>query len=159
MTFGQVLRWLGVVLYLALTAFIIFFGVLYTTVDGSLWSAPVIKDHMLWFHAAAVPEAARPAILPLYTGLMKLVGTFALGLALFMGWAALGPVRAGSKPAAVVLAIALAIPVVGAAYVAERLRAETGAPTGWGIMGILLAVNVVALLACLFGHPPRQSEG
>lgn len=139
------LRAIGVVLFLGLAAFLLWFGWVYATVE-----------QMLWFHAAAVPEAAREAVAPLYFGLMRLVGSLALGLAVVCVWAALGPVRAGSRAGAAALALALSVPFLGAAVVAERLAAQTGAPTSWHIMGVLLAVDALALLACLLGRGARR---
>lgn len=49
------------------------------------------------------------------------------------------------------LALAIAIPVVMAAIVAERLAAATGAPTSWHIMGIFAAIDAAAYSAHLAG--------
>lgn len=136
------LRWVSVALFLGLAAFLAWFGIVYATVDK-----------MLWFHAAAVPEAIRPAVGPLYFALMKLIGTACFGLAVLGGAFTLGPVRRGARLAAIWLALAYAIPFAGAAWVAERLAAQTGAPVSWHIMGVLLTVDALALLAGVFAKP------
>ena len=136
------LRTGGLVLFLGLAAFLAWFGFVYATVDK-----------MLWFHAAAEPEAVRPAIAPLYFALMRLIGAASLGLAVLGVVFTLGPVRRGSRTAALWLAVSYAVPLAGAAWVAERLAAETGAPVSWHIMGVLLAVDALALLASVVAKP------
>lgn len=138
---NAIMRWVGLALYLGLALFLLWFGFVYATVEK-----------MLWFHAAAVPEAAREAVGPLYFGLMRLVGTFSIGLSLATLLITLGPIRSGSRIASFGLAIVLAIPFLGAAIVAERLAAQTGSPTSWHIMGILMLVDALALGACVIGH-------
>jgi len=129
----QALRILAVVLFLILSALLLAFGLLYASVS-----------EMLFFHAAAVPEAAREAVRPIYFALMKLVGGASIGLALLGAWVTLGPLRAGARFAGTVLALTYALPVAMAGYVAEQLRIETGAPTSWNLMLVLLAVIALA---------------
>lgn len=132
------IRLAGVVLFAALSVFFLVFGALYASVTD-----------LLWFHAAAVPETARDSIRPLYFALMDLIGAASAGLGLLGFYAAIGPVRRGRPFAAAALAAAFALPLIGAAVVAERLAAATGAPTSWHIMGILLALTGAALACSL----------
>lgn len=130
----SVIRIAGLALFAALSLFFIAFGALYASVAD-----------MLWFHAAAVPESARPEVLPLYLALMDLIGSASIGLGVLGLYAVFGPLRQGRTGAAFALSIAFAIPLVGAAMVAERLAAMTGSPTSWHIMGVLLALTACAL--------------
>jgi hypothetical protein len=118
-----------------LGAFLLWFGWFYATVDD-----------MLWFHAAAVPEAARGDVRPLYFALMNLIGGSAASLGLLGVTATIGLLRRGDVKAAVALAVAYAIPFVMAGFTAEELAAATGAPTSWHIMGALTAATAVALI-------------
>ena len=135
----------SVFLFAALAVFMIGFGALYASVNS-----------LLWFHAAAVPEPALDAIRPLYFALMKLIGAASAGLGLLALYAALGPLRRGAPLAALMIAAALALPVVMAAYVAETLARETGAPTSWHIMGVLLAINALAFIAHSLSGSERE---
>lgn len=141
----KVFRLGGVALFVALSGFMIAFGALYSSVHD-----------LLWFHAAAVPKEALEAVRPLYFALMKLIGGASGSLGALGAFLALSAIRKGDKASAVALALAFAIPVAMAAYVAETLAAKTGAPTSWHIMGALLAVDVAALLGILLGG--RKSE-
>ncbi len=125
----------GLALFAALSLFFIAFGALYASVTD-----------MLWFHAAAVPEAARAEILPLYLALMDLIGSASIALGALGLYTVFGPLRRGGVGAAYALATAFAIPLIGAAMVAERLAALTGSPTSWHIMGGLLALTIGALI-------------
>lgn len=127
------LRWISLALFGLVTLFLIAFGVLYASVTS-----------MLWFHAAAVPEAVREDVRPLYFALMKLIGGASVALGVLGAWAVTGPLRRNAPNAAAILAIAYSIPLLTAAYVAETLAARTGAPTSWHIMGVLLAIIAVA---------------
>jgi hypothetical protein len=129
-------RGISVVLFAALSAFFVVFGILYASV----------RD-VLWFHAAAVPAEALGDIRPLYFALMKLIGGASGALGLLGGYVALVPLRRGVALAAEALAAAYAIPLLTAAYVAETLAARTGAPTSWQIMGFLLAITAIAYFA------------
>jgi hypothetical protein len=131
------------VLFALLGLFLIAFGFLYASVSD-----------MLFFHAAAVPEAARHAVKPLYLALMKLIGGASIGLGLLGLYVTFGPLRAGARGAAAALAVGYAIPVLMAAYVAETLAKLTGAPTSWHIMGVLLAIIGLALLARIVAARP-----
>ncbi len=126
-------RRLSLFLFTALAVFLILFGVLYAGVSG-----------YLPFHAAALPEETRQSGLPLYMALMKLIGgaTATLGaMCIYLTWNLRRPF------AAEVVASAIAVPVLMAAYVAETLADATGAPTSWHIMGGLLAVDALAYAA------------
>jgi hypothetical protein len=130
----SIVRIAGLALFAALGLFFVAFGALYASVTD-----------MLWFHAAAVPEAARPDVLPLYLALMDLIGSASIGLGVLGLYAVFGPLRRGRSGAAYALSIAFSVPLVGAAMVAERLAAMTGSPTSWHIMGGLLAMTAGAL--------------
>lgn len=127
------LGWLSLGLFTLLGLFFIAFGVLYAS-----------TDKMLGFHAAAVPEDLRAQFTPLYLALMKLIGSASVGLGALCLFVTYGPMRKQTPLAMTALGIAIAIPLVMAAYVAETLRAQTGAPTTWHLMGILLAILVTA---------------
>ena len=135
------MRKLAVVLFLLLSLFYLAFGTLYASVHD-----------LLWFHAAAVPEAARESVRPLYFALMKLIGGATIALGLLGGWTASGPVRRGEPNAAAALFIANAAPLAMAAWVAETLAATTGSPTSWHIMGGLFAVDALAFGAAVLSR-------
>jgi len=130
---SRLLSRISLVLFVLLSLFLVAFGALYASVH-----------EMLWFHAAAVPEAIRDEVRPLYLALMKLIGGSSLGLGFLSGYVAMGPMRRGAPWAAAALALCIATPVVMAAYVAETLARLTGSPTSWHIMGILLAIDAIA---------------
>jgi hypothetical protein len=142
------LRWASVALFGVLSAFLIAFGVLYATVHD-----------MLWFHAAAVPEAVRDEVRPLYLALMKLIGGASAALGILGAWIVAGPLRRGADGAAAALAFVYAIPVLTAAYVAETLAAQTGAPTSWHIMGVLLALTAAGYLCDLLSRKALHRDG
>ncbi len=142
-----VLTWTSIALFALLGLFLIAFGALYAGVND-----------MLFFHAAAVPEAARHDVTPLYLALMKLIGGASIGLGLLGLYVTFGPLRAGARGAAAALAVTFAIPVLMAAYVAETLATITGAPTSWHIMGVLLAVTGLAFGAWVVAAPWRRVE-
>jgi hypothetical protein len=123
------LRWVSLGLFGLVSVFYVAFGALYASVHN-----------MLWFHAAAVPEAIRSEVLPLYLALMKLIGGAAAALGALGLWVVADPLRRSARWASVALAVAFSAPLVMAAYVAETLAARTGSPTSWHIMGILLAI-------------------
>lgn len=132
------LRLTAVVLFAALSLFLIAFGVLYASVTN-----------LLSFHAAAVPDSAIAEIKPLYLALMKLIGGSAAALGLLGLYVTLYPMRKGDILTPIALSLAYAIAFVMAAIVAEKLSDATGAPTSWHIMGALLTVTAVALFASL----------
>lgn len=132
----KILRWISLALFALLSIFLIWFGWVYAT-----------ADNLLWFHAAAVPEAAREEVRPLYFALMTLIGGAAGGLGVLGLFVTLAFLRRGDPYAALGLSIAFAIPFVMAAVTAEKLANATGAPTSWHIMGVLLAMTALALLA------------
>ncbi|MDZ4759523.1 MAG: hypothetical protein SGJ21_00430 [Alphaproteobacteria bacterium] len=128
-------RRFSLVVFGLLSVFLILFGMLYASSGG-----------YLPFHAAALPETARVASLPLYLALMKLIGSASASLGalcLFVSWELRRPDR---RFMGEILAVAIAFPVMMAAYVAETLAAATGAPTSWHIMGGLLAADAAAYL-------------
>lgn len=129
------LRLASVILFGLVSLFLIWFGFTYATV----------KD-MLWFHAAAVPEAVRDEVRPLYLALMTLIGGSAAALGVLGAYVIVGPLRNGAKWAAFALTLVFGLAFVMAAITAEKLSA-TGAPTSWHIMGVLLAVTTAAFLA------------
>lgn len=136
----KIFRIASVTLFVALSCFMIAFGALYTSVHD-----------LLWFHAAAVPKDVLEAVRPLYFALMKLIGGASGSLGALGAYTALTAIRRGDKGAAIALAIAFAIPLVMAAYVAETLAAATGSPTSWHIMGVLLAIDAAALTGIFLG--------
>jgi len=138
---------LGIVLFALLSIFFIAFGVLYASVD-----------ELLWFHAAAIPDAAREAVRPLYFALMDLIGAASVGLGVLGLYVTAGPLRRGGG-AALALAGAFATPLIGAAVVAERLASLTGAPTSWHIMGGLLALTMTALGCSVWGARKSATAG
>lgn len=142
-----ILHWASIVLFLAVSAFLIWFGATYASVTD-----------MLWFHAAAVPEGAHEAVRTLYLALMKLIGGSSIALGALGAYVALGPLRSGAPFAAPALALCFAVPFVTAALVAERLADDTGAPTSWHIMGVLLAVTASALIASLLAGVRRHRD-
>lgn len=131
-----VLRWTSIILFTLLSAFLIWFGWLYASVEQPLW-----------FHDVAVPEHAKEAVRPLYFALMNLIGGSSAALGILGLFVTLTALRQGAKAAGAALAIAFVIPVVMAAITAEELAAATGSPTSWHIMGVLLLVTAVAFLA------------
>lgn len=130
-----ILRWTSLALFALLGAFFIWFGWVYATVED-----------FLWFHAPAVPEAARNAVRPIYFALMNLIGGLSAGLGILGLWVTAALLRRGDPKTALGLAVAYAVPLLMAAVTAEEL-ARTGAPTSWHIMGGLLAVAAFALFA------------
>jgi hypothetical protein len=138
----KLLRWTSVVLFVLLSLFLLWFGWVYATVDN-----------LLWFHAAAVPEAARDEVRPLYFALMNLIGGSSAGLGVLGLWVTAASLRQGDPKAALGLSIAYAIPFAMAAVTAEEL-AKTGAPTSWRIMGVLLAATALALMAHIGSYAP-----
>ncbi len=142
-----VARALSMGLFALLSLFLIVFGVFYATVDN-----------MLFFHAAAVPEEMRAGLLPLYLALMKLIGGAAAALGALCLFVTFGPLRNRAPFAATALALAIAAPVLVAAYVAESLAAQAGAPTSWHLMGVIIAVVCVAYLAHIIGARRQWAE-
>ncbi len=130
------LRWTSVVLFVLLSLFLMAFGVLYATVD-----------HMLWFHAAAVPDTAQESVQPLYFALMNLVGGASGALGVLGAYVSLGPVRRGELAAAAAVSAAYIGAFLMAAVTAEELAQATGSPTSWHIMGLLIGTAFVALAA------------
>ncbi len=130
-----VFRWLGLFLLAGVGLFLIWFGLLYANVMG-----------LLWFHAAAIPEAVMEEIRPLYFALMRLIGGASVGLGVLGLYVTFGPVRMGNRLAVLALAGANIIVFGVAGYTAEKLAADTGAPTSWTIMGILAGATIAGAL-------------
>jgi uncharacterized protein YjeT (DUF2065 family) len=122
-------------LFAAVALFLVAFGLLYAT-----------RQQMLFFHAAAVPEAARADVLELCRALMRLIGGASIGLGLLALWVIRGPFRAGVPGTAAALLVALTIPLFAAGVTAELLARNTGAPTAWYNMGVLFAIAGAAFL-------------
>lgn len=129
----------SIILFMALSVFLMAFGVLYASVQD-----------ILFFHAAAVPDRALQDVRPLYFALMTLIGGSSGALGLLGAYVALGPLRRCEPGAASLLTAANAVALIMAAVTAEKLAAATGAPTSWHIMGGLMAINVGAWLANVF---------
>lgn len=132
----KILRWTSIALFLALSAFMLWFGYVYASVTD-----------MLWFHGAAVPAELHAQMLPLYLALMNLIGGSSIAVGLLTAYIALFPLRRDAAWAASALLAAFALVFVMAAVTAEELAATTGAPTTWHIMGVLLAVAAAGFLA------------
>jgi hypothetical protein len=143
---GKLLRWMSVILFTLLSGFLIWFGWLYASVE-----------ELLWFHAAAVPEASREAVRSLYFALMNLIGGSSLGLGMLGLFVTLTSIRRGAKDAAAALSLAYMVPFAMAAVTAEAL-AKTGAPTSWHIMGILIFITAIALLASFASNRARDGK-
>jgi hypothetical protein len=122
-------------LFTLVSLFFVWFGVTYASV----------KD-MLWFHAAAVPEAVRDQIKPLYFALMTLIGAASGALGGLGLYVIAVPLRSGAPGAATILVATNAIAFAMAAVTAEKLAAATGSPTSWTLMGIGLAVTLAAFV-------------
>jgi hypothetical protein len=130
----RLLRRTSLVLFGLVAVFFIWFGVTYASVSN-----------MLWFHEAAVPEAARDEVRPLYFALMNLIGGASVALGVLSLYVIVLPLRRGVPGAAVALVLVTAIAVGMAAVTAEELADATGAPVSWHLMGIVLSVAVIAL--------------
>lgn len=129
----------GTVLLVAIGVFYLAFGLLYASVGD-----------YLFFHKAALPAGATDAFKPLYLGLMKLIGGASIALGVLGLYATFSAARTARGLG--VLVVAYATPLVFAAFVAETLRAETGAPTSWNLMGILLALLAAGAALRLAGR-------
>ena len=130
----RALRWASLGLFSIVALFLIWFGVTYATVTD-----------MLWFHAAAVPEPARDDVRTLYLALMNLIGGSSAALGLMSLYLIAIPLRRGDVWAGAALLVCNSIPFVMAAVTAEELAA-TGSPTSWHIMGVLMAVTLIAFV-------------
>jgi hypothetical protein len=139
-------RWISIGLFLALSAFMLWFGYVYASVTD-----------LLWFHGAAVPAELHAQFLPLYLALMNLIGGSSFTVGLLTAYIALVPLRRGAAWAGVTLLIAFAIPFIMAAITAEELATATGAPTSWHIMGVLLVMTLVAFIAHVAAQRPDFS--
>ncbi|MBP6011693.1 MAG: hypothetical protein KBA31_05650 [Alphaproteobacteria bacterium] len=127
------LQWTSIILFLAVSAFLVAFGLLYANVND-----------LLWFHAAAVPPDALEKVRPLYFALMKLVGGASIGLGMLGAYVIMGPMRQGTRGAATLVAITYWIAFGVAGYTAIRLNELTGAPVAWYNMAILSALTAAA---------------
>ncbi len=131
--FRKALRLASTILFMALSVFLVAFGILYASVTD-----------LLFFHAAAVPKQALNDVKPLYFALMTLIGGASGALGLLGAFVTLGPARQGSTAAATAVAVTYCIAFIMAAVTAEKLAAATHAPTSWHIMGVLLAITATA---------------
>lgn len=122
----------GLVLMIGVGLFLLWFGYIYANV----------KD-FLWFHAAAVQPDALEAMKNLYFALMRLIGGFSVAVSILGLYLTFGLVRRGSLPATAAVCVAYLTVFGVAGYTAEKLAADTGAPTSWTIMGVLSAATVV----------------
>ena len=130
------LQWASVILFMAVSVFLIAFGLLYANVSD-----------LLWFHAAAVPADALDKVRPLYFALMKLIGGASIGLGVLGAYVVLVPMRLGVKWAASFVAATYLIAFGVAGYTAIRLNELTGAPVAWYNMAILSALTGLAFAA------------
>jgi hypothetical protein len=129
----RALRSASRVLFSLVALFLVWFGVTYASVTD-----------MLWFHAAAVPEAARDDVRTLYLALMNLIGGASAALGLLGLYVIAFPLRRREGWAATALLICNSTVFIMAAITAEELAAATGSPTSWHIMGVLMAVTLAA---------------
>lgn len=141
------LRWTSLVLFSALSLFLIWFGITYASVPD-----------MLSFHAAAVPASAHDDVRPLYLALMKLIGSSSAALGMLGGYVIWGPLRGGATWAASALALVYTGVFATAAITAEELAAATDAPTSWHIMGVLLAITAAAYAAHVVARGISQTH-
>ena len=130
---SSILRRASLGAFAALGVFLVAFGLIYANART-----------MLPFHAAAVPAEMRGAVLPLYVALMALIGGSSVALGGVGLYVTFGPHRSGAIGAATAVAGAYSVAFLTAAFVAERLARDAGAPTSWHIMGILMAINAFA---------------
>lgn len=142
------LRRTSLVLFTLVALFLLWFGITYATVSD-----------MLFFHAAAVPEAARDAVRPLYFALMTLIGGASAALGLLSLYVIAVPLRRDAPGAATALVAVNVIAFGMAALTAEKLAAATGSPTSWHIMGALLALTFVAFLCRRLGADRTGAQG
>ncbi|WP_395648216.1 hypothetical protein [Terricaulis sp.] len=140
------MRLASIVFFVLVSLFLIWFG----------WVYMNVKD-MLWFHAAAVPDAVKPLVRPLYFALMTLIGGSSMGLGVLGMYVTMGPMRRGAQGAATAVAATFALAFVMAAITAEKLAAATGAPVSWHIMGVLLVVTALAYGAHLLSARSSRS--
>lgn len=138
------LQWTSVILFMAVSVFLVAFGLLYANVND-----------LLWFHAAAVPPDALEKVRPLYFALMKLIGGASIALGLLGAYVVLGPMRRGMPGAATLVSVTYWIAFGVAGYTAIRLNALTGGPVAWYNMAILSALTALAYAAHALA--PRRS--
>lgn len=131
-----ILQWTSVTLFMAVSAFLVAFGLLYANATD-----------LLWFHAAAVPPEALEKIRPLYFALMKLIGGSSVGLGILGAYVVLGPMRKGVAGAATFVSLTYWIAFGVAAFTAIRLNELTNEPVAWYNMAILSALTAVAYAA------------
>lgn len=129
----NMLQWTSVILFLAVSIFLIAFGLLYANVND-----------LLWFHAAAVPPDALDKVRILYFALMKLIGGASIGLGILGAYVVLVPMRQGMPWAATFVSVTYWIAFGVAAFTAIRLNELTGAPVAWYNMAILSALTALA---------------
>jgi hypothetical protein len=132
---SKLLRWLSLGLFIALSLFLVAFGLLYASVSA-----------FLPFHSAAITGVALDAFLPLYMALMKLIGGASIAQGLLCLYVIMGPIRQGRAGAVIAVSSSYGLSFLMAAYVAETLKNTTQAPTSWHIMGILLTLTLAAVV-------------
>jgi hypothetical protein len=130
------LQWTSVIMFLAVSAFLVAFGLLYANVTD-----------LLWFHAAAVPPEALDKVRHLYFALMKLIGGASIGLGILGGYVVLGPMRQGVPWAATFVSLTYWIAFGVAAFTAVRLNELTGAPVAWYNMAVLSGLTAIGYAA------------
>jgi hypothetical protein len=130
------LQWTSVILFMAVSVFLVAFGLLYANLDD-----------LIWFHAAAVPPDALDKVRPLYFALMKLIGGASVGLGILGAYVVLVPMRRAVPGAATFVALTYWIAFGVAGFTAIRLNELTGAPVAWYNMAILSAITFVAYAA------------
>lgn len=130
------LQWTSVILFLAVSAFLVAFGLLYSNVTD-----------LLSFHAAAVPPDALEKVRPIYFALMKLVGGASIGLGMLGAYVVMVPMRQGMPWAATFVSVTYWIAFGVAAFTAIRLNELTGAPVAWYNMAILSGLTALAYAA------------
>lgn len=129
----NILQWTSVILFMAVSIFLVAFGLLYANVND-----------LLWFHAAAVPSDALDKVRILYFALMKLIGGASIGLGILGGYVVLVPMRQGVPWAATFVSVTYWIAFGVAAFTAIRLNELTGAPVAWYNMAILSTLTALA---------------
>jgi hypothetical protein len=119
----------------AVSAFLIWFGIVYATAPD-----------LLPFHAQAVPPEAREAVRPIYFALMKLVGGASAALGVLGAYIIFGVLPHRTPWAATWLSAANILAFATAGYTAIKLNADTGADVAWYNMAILSALTLMGLL-------------
>ena len=131
------LKLVGFLVLASLSAYTVLFGLLYAT-----------RVEMMPHHDAVLPDEITAQVLPLYFALMRLAGAAITVLGLICLYVVFGPMRAGRKGAASVVAVCLVSLFAATAATAARLEAVSGTPTHWQIMAALAAMAIIGF-ACV----------